>query len=216
MKTNIKQSNRVLVLCIYVLAFVLMTWSYSAKANKMQKRPNPVVVIATNMGDITVTLNSEKAPLSVENFVKYANKKHYDGTIFHRVIKGFMIQGGGHLPDMSEKPTDAPIKNEATNGLSNSRGTIAMARTEAVDSASAQFYLNVVDNKFLDHVDDKKYGYAVFGEVTAGLDIVDKIREVKTTTKGELQDVPAEVVLIKSIRVVNSEKKSKKSKKVKG
>lgn len=212
MKTNVKQSNPALVLFIYVLAFVLMTWSYRAHAEKMQKLPNPVVVISTSLGDIKVQLDREHAPISTENFLKYVEKKHYDGTTFHRVIKTFMIQGGGHLPDMTEKPTMAPIKNEATNGLSNRRGTIAMARTNEIDSATSQFFINVVDNKRLDYVDQNRYGYAVFGEVTEGMDVVDKIRDVPTTTKGDMQDVPSEVVLIKSIKLEKAAK-AKKGKK---
>ncbi|MGZ3692185.1 MAG: peptidylprolyl isomerase, partial [Pseudobdellovibrio sp.] len=130
MRTNVKKENSALVLFIYLLAFVLMTWSYQAKAAKAPKTPtNPEVIISTSLGDIKVKLNSEKAPISVENFLKYVEKKHYDGTTFHRVIKTFMVQGGGHTPDMTEKPTEfPPIKNEATNGLSNKRGTISMAR----------------------------------------------------------------------------------------
>jgi len=209
-----------MVLFIYLLAFALMTWSFGAQAEapaKTKTSPNPVVVIATNMGNITVKLNSEKAAISTENFLKYIEKKHYDGTIFHRVMKDFMIQGGGHLPSMKEKETLAPIKNEAKNGLSNLRGTVAMARTNEVNSASSQFFINVVDNQRLDHVDDNRYGYAVFGEVIEGLDVVDKIRNVKTTTKGEHADVPEKVVLIKSVKLASAsvEKLAKKNKGVK-
>ncbi|MBY0452224.1 MAG: peptidyl-prolyl cis-trans isomerase [Bdellovibrionaceae bacterium] len=168
--------------------------------------------MSTSLGDIKVQLDREHAPISTENFLKYVEKKHYDGTTFHRVIKTFMIQGGGHLPDMTEKPTMAPIKNEATNGLSNRRGTIAMARTNEIDSATSQFFINVVDNKRLDYVDQNRYGYAVFGEVTEGMDVVDKIRDVPTTTKGDMQDVPSEVVLIKSIKLEKAAK-AKKGKK---
>lgn len=200
MKTNINKNPRALVLFIYLLAFVLMTWSFNAQANN-KKTSSPEVVISTSLGNIKVKLNSEKAPITTKNFLKYVQKKHYDGTIFHRVMPAFMIQGGGHLPDMKEKDTSAPIKNEATNGLSNLRGTIAMARTEATDSATAQFFINVVDNQRLDHVDEKRYGYAVFGEVTEGLDVVDKIRNVKTVTKGEYENVPEIPVMIKSVRL---------------
>ena len=206
MRTNIKKTNSALVLFIYLLAFVLMTWSYQAKAKALK---NPEVIIATNMGDIKLKLNSEKAPTTVENFVKYINKKHYDGTTFHRVIKSFMIQGGGHLPDMSEKSTEAPIKNEAKNGLSNVRGTIAMARTNEVNSATAQFFINVVDNQRLDYSDDEHYGYAVFGEVVEGMDVVDRIKESKVGSKGEYENVPLEPVMIHSIKLVKSESKSK-------
>ena len=218
MKTNIKKStNTVLVLFIYLLAFVLMTWSYSARAEDKAAKPttSPEVVIKTSLGDIKVRLNSEKAPISTENFLKYVKKKHYDGTIFHRVIPSFMIQGGGHLPDMKEKDTDAPIKNEATNGLSNLRGTIAMARTNEVDSATAQFFINVVDNQRLDHVNQDRYGYAVFGEVVEGMDVVDKIRNSPTRGFGDYQDVPAETIMIKSVRLAKAAKPAKASKKTK-
>jgi peptidyl-prolyl cis-trans isomerase A (cyclophilin A) len=217
MKTNIKKSNSVVVLFIYVLAFVLMTWSYSARAEKTEKEvkpaSNPEVLIKTTKGDIKIRLNAEKAPISTENFLKYVKKKHYDGTTFHRVIPTFMIQGGGHLPDMKEKDSDAPIKNEATNGLSNMRGTIAMARTNEVDSATAQFFINVVDNQRLDHVNQDRYGYAVFGEVVEGMDVVDKIKDVATGNKGEYQNVPTEPVIIKSVRLAKAPKASKKTKK---
>lgn len=224
MKTNVTHKNKsALVFLIYVLAFALMTWSFSAQATTATQTAtttgnpaaNPIVEISTSLGKIKIALNAEKAPISTENFLKYVNKKHYDGTTFHRVIKTFMVQGGGHLPDMSEKSTDAPIKNEAKNGLSNLRGTIAMARTNEVDSATAQFFINVVDNPRLDHKDDTRYGYAVFGEVIEGMDVVDKIRDVETTTKGEYSDVPAKTVLIKSARVVKA-KAAKPAKKNKG
>jgi cyclophilin family peptidyl-prolyl cis-trans isomerase len=158
---------------------------------------NPVVVITTNLGDITIELDQAKAPLSVENFLAYVKAGHYDGTIFHRVIKGFMIQGGGMTPDMREKPTRPPIKNEAANGLKNERGTVAMARTNQVDSATSQFFINTgTKNGFLDHK-VRDYGYAVFGKVVGGMNVVDKIESVKT----EPGDVPVEPVIIKSVRV---------------
>lgn len=213
MKTNIKKtqvkSQNSLILVIYLLAFALMTWSFQARAEAV-KKADPEVIISTSLGDIKVKLNAEKAPISTENFLKYVEKKHYEGTTFHRVIKTFMIQGGGHLPDMTEKTTElAPIKNEAKNGLSNLRGTIAMARTNDVDSATSQFFINVVDNQKLDHVDNNRYGYAVFGEVVSGMDVVDKIRDVSTTTKGDYANVPEKPVMIKSVKVVGAAKKSK-------
>lgn len=213
MKTNVKKPSNAIVLFIYLLAFVLMTWSYRAQADHGEKVKNPVVVISTSMGDIKVKLNSEKAPVSTDNFLHYVKKNHYDGTTFHRVIPTFMIQGGGHLPDMKEKDTDKPIKNEATNGLSNMKGTIAMARTNEVDSATAQFFINVVDNKRLDHQpgNPDRYGYAVFGEVTEGMDVVNKIRDVKTTTKGEFENVPEEPVMIKSVRLEGAPADTKKA-----
>jgi cyclophilin family peptidyl-prolyl cis-trans isomerase len=162
---------------------------------------NPVVVIATSLGDIDVELYPDKAPVTVKNFLDYVESKQYDGTVFHRVIKDFMIQGGGFTPDMKQKSTKAPIKNEAGNGLKNQVGTIAMARTSDVDSATAQFFINTKDNVFLDHKSEtpQGFGYAVFGKVTGGLDVVRKIEAVSTTNKGMLQDVPAEPVVIKSI-----------------
>lgn len=195
-----------LIVWIYLLAFVLMTWSFKshAKTTDAAKKTsaNPVVVIDTSLGKIKVKLDAEHAPISTENFLKYVDKKFYDKTIFHRVIKDFMIQGGGFTADMKEKDTPfPPIKNEATNGLSNKRGTIAMARTNDINSATAQFFINTVDNQRLDHVNnDSQYGYAVFGEVTDGMDVVDKIRAEPTTTKGPYADVPVKTVTIKSIR----------------
>ena len=213
MKTNLKKTNSALVLFIYVLAFVVFTWNSARAADKSKTPKSPEVIISTSLGDIKVRLNSEKAPISTENFLMYTAKKHFDGTTFHRVIKTFMIQGGGMLPDMKEKDTSAPIKNEAKNGLSNSRGTVAMARTNDVDSATSQFFINVVDNPKLDYKDDQHYGYAVFGEVVEGMNVVDKIRDVATNNKGEFGDVPVEPVLIKSVRLVGGEKPAKKSKK---
>lgn len=160
------------------------------------------VVIETSLGNIEVELNSEKAPISTENFLKYVDKKHYDGTIFHRVISNFMIQGGGMTEKMDEKKSDAPIKNEAANGLKNDRGTIAMARTSVVDSATAQFFINVQDNDFLNHKapNPRDFGYAVFGKVTAGMDVVDKIKAVPTGNFSGMQDVPKTPVVMKSVR----------------
>lgn len=157
----------------------------------------PVVVIDSSLGAITVELDAEKAPVTVENFLKYVDAGFYNGTVFHRVIPGFMIQGGGMTADMQEKPTNPPIKNESGNGLSNARGTIAMARTNNPNSATSQFFINVADNKQLDSYGG---GYAVFGKVTAGMDVVDKIVGVRTTTKSGHQDVPAEPVTIKTIQ----------------
>ena len=165
---------------------------------------NPVVVVKTSMGDITVELAADKAPISVKNFLDYVEAKQYDGTVFHRVIPGFMVQGGGFTPDMQQKPTRGPIKNEAGNGLKNVTGSLAMARTNAPDSATAQFFINVKDNGFLDHRDDtpQGYGYAVFGKVTGGMDVVKKIEGVKTTTRAPHQNVPETPVVIESIRLV--------------
>jgi peptidyl-prolyl cis-trans isomerase A (cyclophilin A) len=162
---------------------------------------NPVVLMSTSLGDIKIELNQEKAPVTVKNFLAYANSKFYDGTIFHRVIPGFMIQGGGFDKDMKQKPTNAPIKNEAGNGLKNDTGTIAMARTGDPNSATAQFFINVVDNDNLNRPKPDGFGYAVFGKVIEGMDVVHKIEHVSTTSKGMYQNVPAEPVIIKSVTV---------------
>ncbi len=166
---------------------------------------NPVVLINTSMGNIKVELFQKEAPITVKNFLDYVNEDFYNGTIFHRVISGFMIQGGGFIPDMTQKPTKEPIKNEATNKISNSAGTIAMARTQIVDSATSQFYINLVDNLQLDHKNEtmRGYGYCVFGKVIEGMDVVEKIGGVPTTSKGHYRDVPVTPVLIKSIRLMD-------------
>ena len=159
---------------------------------------NPTVLLETTSGDILIELYADKAPATVENFLKYVNEGFYANTIFHRVIKGFMIQGGGMNMKMEEKATHAPIKNEADNGLANERGTIAMARTRDPHSATAQFFINTVDNGFLNFSspDVNGYGYCVFGKVTEGLDVVDKIAKVKTKTLGFHENVPADMVVI--------------------
>ena len=161
------------------------------------------VTMETSMGTITLELDDEKAPETVANFVKYAQDGHYDGTIFHRVIDGFMIQGGGFTRDMNQKETREPIRNEAMNGLKNLRGTIAMARTMVVDSATSQFFINLVDNEFLDFKSPtpQGFGYAVFGKVTDGMDVVDAIAKVKTGFSGPHQNVPEEAVVIKKVAV---------------
>ncbi|WP_416761776.1 peptidylprolyl isomerase [Roseateles sp. So40a] len=156
------------------------------------------VELHTNQGLITIELDDVKAPKTVENFLAYVAKGHYDGTIFHRVIKGFMAQGGGFEAGMKQKPTDAPIQNEANNGLKNDKYTLAMARTNAPHSASAQFFINTVDNDFLNFKSESPsgWGYAVFGKVVGGQDIVDKIEKVKTSRSGFHDDVPVEAVII--------------------
>ncbi len=161
---------------------------------------NPVVVMDTSLGEVTVELFKDKAPITVENFMTYVKDGFYDGTVFHRVISNFMIQGGGFTPDMQKKPTRGPIKNEAANGLGNERGTIAMARTQDPHSATAQFFINVKDNPNLNHQGASSFGYCVFGKVIDGMGVVDKIRVVKTTTKGRYKDVPVDSVVIKSIK----------------
>jgi cyclophilin family peptidyl-prolyl cis-trans isomerase len=166
------------------------------------KDNNPMVLIKTTKGDITVELNAEKAPLSVQNFLSYVDEKFYDGTIFHRVIKGFMIQAGGFSADLVEKQGKPSIKNEATNGLSNTRGTIAMGRMNTIHSISSHFYINHVNNPGLNHRDNTPggYGYPVFGKVIKGMDVVDAIASVKTMIKNRFEDVPRETITIISIR----------------
>lgn len=192
-----------------VLAILLLitgiAWAEEAPAEKAAapKEEKPVqIVIETNKGTITATLYEDKAPATVKNFLAYVDEKFYDETIFHRVIDKFMIQGGGFTKEMVQKPTKAAIKNEADNGLSNKRGTLAMARTMVVDSATCQFFINLVDNTFLDFKSktDQGYGYCVFGAVTEGMDVVDAIAKVQTANAGRHQNVPTEPVIIKSIR----------------
>lgn len=165
---------------------------------------NSVVRFETSKGDVIVELFDDKAPISVKNFVQYVDEGFYVDTIFHRVIPNFMVQGGGMTEDLQPKKTHAPIKNEASNGLSNTRGTLAMARTNVVDSATAQFFINVVDNPFLNFrvPTPEGYGYAVFGKVKTGMDVVDKIRDVKTGSVSYYQDVPKEPIFIKGASVL--------------
>jgi peptidyl-prolyl cis-trans isomerase B (cyclophilin B) len=162
------------------------------------------VLLKTNKGDITLTLDAAKAPKTVANFIEYVKSGHYDGTIFHRVIDNFMVQGGGMTAGLKEKKSGAQIENEANNGLKNERGTVAMARTSDPHSATAQFFINVNDNDFLNHTapNAQGWGYAVFGKVTDGLDVVDVIRQVKTSNSGFHQDVPTEDVLIEEASVL--------------
>ena len=160
------------------------------------------VEMTTSAGTIRIELDDAKAPASVENFLSYVRAGHYDGTVFHRVIQGFMIQGGGFEPGMKQKTTEQTVENEAKNGLKNDKYTIAMARTSAPHSASAQFFINTADNKFLDYPGQDGWGYAVFGKVVEGQDVVDKIRTVKTTRSGMFADVPAENVVIEKAEVI--------------
>ena len=165
-------------------------------------------IIETNLGIIELELDEKKAPITVKNFVDYAKSGHYDNTIFHRVISGFMIQGGGFTADMNQKSTKDPISNEAMNGLKNDRGTIAMARTMVVDSATSQFFINLVDNSFLNfrNPTPNGFGYAVFGKVTKGMDVVDAIAKVPTGNKGMHQDVPVQPVVMKKVTIEETEK----------
>ncbi len=193
----IKSLKNILFILAIIAVSISINKSEGIAEDKVEKGGNPVVLIKTSKGDIKVELDKEKAPISVENFLSYVNDGYYNGTIFHRVIKNFMIQGGGFTADMKQKPTKDPIKNEAKNGLSNAKGTLAMARTSVVDSATSQFFINLIDNKFLDH-GTRDYGYAVFGKVIQGMDVVDKIAIVPTGN----QDVPTETITIESITLV--------------
>lgn len=176
---------------VWVLAAVSLSWA--AQATDI-----PKVVFQTTMGSFTIELYPEKAPKTVENFLQYVKDKHYDGTIFHRVIGNFMVQGGGFTPNLQQKPTRAPIPLEAGNGLKNDRGAIAMARTGNPNSATAQFFVNVVDNPNLNAPSPDGFGYAVFGKVTQGMDTIDKIRSAPTTSSGQYQNVPQTPVVINS------------------
>ena len=168
-----------------------------------EQAKNPVVTMSTSMGDIRIELDADKAPISTQNFLDYVNEGHFDGLIFHRVIPGFMIQGGGFDSAMSQKKSKSPIKNEASNGLKNVTGSIAMARTNVVDSATAQFFINVKDNDFLNHKNTSPdgYGYAVFGQVVDGMDVAHAIEKVKTANRGMHQDVPVQAVVINSVKL---------------
>ena len=188
-----------------VVLFLILFQTVAGNQPALQPAPgNPVAVISTSMGDITVELYKDRAPASVENFLRYVAEGFYEGTIFHRVVPGFMIQGGGLTPELVEKPTHPPIRNEATNGLNNVRGTLSMARTQALRSATAQFFINLADNRIkLDHhgytPDD--FGYAVFGRVLSGMDVCDRIVGLKTRAVGPHENVPVEPVVIKGVRV---------------
>ena len=189
-----------------LFAALLSLWCGMAfGAETAPKGGKPVVLFETSMGNIRVEVYPDKAPITVKNFLAYVREGHYDNVIFHRVIRDFMIQGGGFTKEMKEKrTTHPPIKNEADNGLKNERGTIAMARTQVVDSASAQFFINTVNNDFLNHrgKTPQGYGYAVFGKVIEGMDVVDKIRAVPTGSAGMFQDVPKQPVVILKATVV--------------
>jgi peptidyl-prolyl cis-trans isomerase A (cyclophilin A) len=182
-----------------VIALTLALAALPAGAQPKAEAKKPVVTLETSLGSIVLELDSERAPISVKNFLAYVDSGFYDGTIFHRVIPDFMIQGGGFSADMTQKPTKPPIKNEADNGLQNDAFTVAMARTSVVDSATAQFFINLKDNDFLNH-GGRDFGYAVFGKVIQGNDVVQKIAGVKTATKIGNQNVPVEPVVIKSAK----------------
>lgn len=206
--------NRLLVVVVVVSAAFLALQCGIASEEKTEmaetedaaaevKEGAPVVVMETSMGTVRIELWPDKAPVTVKNFLRYTDEKFFDGTIFHRVIPNFMIQGGGFTSEMKKKSTHGPIKNEAKADVKNNRGTLAMARTGIVDSATAQFFINVVDNDFLNHRDEtpRGFGYCVFGKVTSGMDVVDKIRKVRTGTVQGYENVPVKPVVIKSMRI---------------
>ncbi len=199
-QTNPPMKSIFPTLAAFALTFAGLTGTTPAQTVSDAK---PVkIVMETSKGTIEIELDAAKAPISAANFVKYVKKGHYDGLVFHRVIPDFMIQGGGFTPDMQQKDTEAPIENEAKNGLKNVKGTLAMARTPNPHSASSQFFINLKDNSFLDYPGQDGWGYCVFGKVTKGLDVVDVIAAVPTGRKGQHGDVPLEPVVIKSAKVV--------------
>jgi len=191
---GVKRSTFLSTVATFVVA-ISFAWAQPVHA------ADPVVILKTSMGEIDIQLDPTHAPISTENFLKYVNEKFYDGTIFHRIIPGFVVQGGGFTPDMTQKQTHPPIKNEATNGLHNLRGTISMARTNDPDSATSQFFLNLVNNSDKLDPDAAPGGYAVFGKITKGLDVLDKMATVPTTSKGPFQDVPVQPVTLISATV---------------
>ena len=186
------------LVCMLFLGLCLAGSAFAADSK------NPTLLLETSLGNVKVELFEKEAPITVKNFLDYAKSGFYNGTIFHRVIPGFMIQGGGFLPNLTPKPTNPPIKNEAANGLKNERGTLAMARTNVVDSATAQFFINVAKNDFLNHRPGGPmvYGYAVFGKVIDGMEVVDKIAATQTGIQTGFADVPVTPVLIKSVKVL--------------
>lgn len=196
---------RTLILLFSLVPVAAAAQSESAEAPNPFEQQLPRVVLHTSMGDITIELYEDQAPKSVENFLQYVRDDHYDGTIFHRVITDFMIQGGGFDRDLEGRPVREPIENEADNGLSNERGTVAMARTNSPHSATAQFFINAVDNPALDHrgkVSGRTWGYAVFGRVVEGIEVVDEIRYVETEARGPHQNVPVEPVVIEDVEIL--------------
>jgi len=197
MQRLIKTTLQSAALSLSVLLVPLSLQAEEAAADNVH------VLMKTTAGEIELELDRSKAPVSVDNFLTYVESKHYDGTIFHRVIRDFMIQGGGFGADMRQKATLPPIKNEAENGLKNTRGSIAMARTSVIDSATSQFFINVKDNNFLDH-GSRDFGYAVFGKVVKGMDVVDAIAISPTGAR----DIPRETILIESVSVISDESKA--------
>ena len=186
---------------IWLIVFITLIFGVN---NLMAKITDPIVRLETSLGDIIIELYPEQAPTSCANFLTYVNEGFYDGLIFHRVIRNFVIQGGGFAPGLKQRKTKEPIKNEASNGLSNKRGTIAMARTMDIDSATSQFFINLSDNDFLDfkNISPQGYGYAVFGKIISGMDVVDRIQNSKTTIVGQFSDVPKQDIVIKKASVL--------------
>jgi cyclophilin family peptidyl-prolyl cis-trans isomerase len=197
------RKNLVLAAAISLLLMTPFAVEAADSGDKAAETANPIVLIKTSKGTIEAELYRNKAPITVANFLEYVNAGFYNGTIFHRVIPSFMIQGGGFDTDLKKKPTQAPIKNEAANGLKNEAGTLAMARTGVVDSATAQFFINTKNNAFLNHKDttQRGYGYAVFGKVIGGMDVVKSIEDVKTARTGVSEGQPVENVIIESITI---------------
>jgi cyclophilin family peptidyl-prolyl cis-trans isomerase len=200
-----------IALVLALLTVVAVAVVVPASAEEKKDKKNPVVVMKTSMGDMEIELFEKEAPITVQNFMWYAENGFYDGLIFHRVMDGFMIQGGGYTPDLKKKQGNNPIENEATNGVSNEHYTIAMARPPDIHGATSQFFINDKDNSNLDYVNQSRYGYCVFGKVIAGQEVVDKISEVAVTTKNGMKNVPVETVLIKKAYVEGG-KGSKKEK----
>jgi cyclophilin family peptidyl-prolyl cis-trans isomerase len=210
------KSSKLTVTLLVFLGLLIATSLFSATEEaKEEAKENPVVVMKTSLGKIKIELYAAEAPISAENFLWYVNHEFYDGLIFHRVIPGFMIQGGGFNAEMKKKQGNAPIKNEATNGLSNERGTIAMARTTEINSATSQFFINLVDNKRLDHTGKtpRGYGYAVFGKVIEGMDVVDEIAKVKTHSSMGYDNVPKTPIEIEKAYVLEKKPEKKTEKK---
>ena len=197
-----------IIISVLMAVFLLTIPACSRAGNDPKTKGGPVILMSTSLGDVKIELYDQDAPETVKNFLSYVNDKFYDGTIFHRVIAGFMLQGGGFTPEMEQKSTKPPIKNESSNGLKNEPYTLAMARTSAPDSATSQFFINVKNNDFLNKASAQDgVGYAVFGKVIEGMDVVNKIEKVQTGRSGMYSDVPSEPVIIKSMTVVSSEKK---------
>ena len=191
------------LILIFLLSFTITSSYGVSKIENNESEDTTLIKIYTTQGEIELKLFDDKAPETTKNFIQYAEAGKYNGTIFHRVIKDFMIQGGGHLPDLSEIATESPVVNESNNGLSNKKGTIAMARTSDPHSATSQFFINLKDNDFLDKKNaPDNYGYCVFGEVTNGIDVVEKIGESQTGRNGMYDDVPMETVLIEKVEII--------------